>query len=174
MRIPVRVPAEQLVHDPFKGRREVALHGPFAALAQGADWRRKLERLDEAVLAHEQVEMPARHHFSRGVYARELFIPKGTVLTGRIHKCSQINILAKGEISVLTENGIERISAPATIVSPPGTKRAGYAHEDTIWITVCGVSDDERDPDVLEDTLTVRTYDEYEQHCARALALQEK
>ncbi len=123
MKIPVRVPVEQLVHDPFKGRREVALHGPFAALAQGADWRRKLERLDEAVL---------------------------------------------------TENGIERISAPATIVSPPGTKRAGYAHEDTIWITVCGVSDDERDPDVLEDTLTVRTYDEYERHCARALALQEK
>jgi len=156
------VPVECLIADPIKQ----AQHGPFAALAQGSNWRRKLERLDEAVLSFPQVEMPAKHHFSHGVYARELFIPKDTVLTGRIHKRSQINILVKGEISVLTESGIERICAPATIVSPPGTKRAGYAHEDTIWITVCGTDSDSTDPDELEAELTTRTYQEYEAHCA--------
>lgn len=160
MTITVSTPVSRLIVDPLGG------HGPFAPLAQGTDWRRKLERLDDAVLAQPQVEMPARHHFSHGVYARELFIPKNTVLTGRIHKRSQINILAKGEISVLTENGIERIKAPATIVSPPGTKRAGYAHEDTIWITVCGNDTGSTDPDDLEAELTALTYKEYEAHCA--------
>jgi len=160
MKIAVHTPVECLIVDPRSG------HGPFSALAQGDDWRRKLERLDAAVLSQPQVEMPAKHHFSHGVYARELFIPKDTVLTGRIHKRSQINILAKGEISVLTENGIERIKAPATIVSPPGTKRAGYAHEDTIWITVCGNDTGSTDPDELEADLTALTYQEYEAHCA--------
>lgn len=159
--INVPVPVASLVADPA-----AAKHGPFAALAQGADWCGKLERLDAAVLAQEQVDMPVKHHFSHGVYARELFIPKGTVLTGRIHKRSQINILAKGEISVLTEHGIERLKAPATIVSPPGTKRAGYAHEDTIWITVCGVDGKEQAPDALEQELTTRTFAEYAAYCA--------
>ena len=169
MQISVPAPVADLIIDPLAGRGGAVDHGPFGALAQGADWRRKLERLDAAVLSGPQVEMPAQHHFSHGVYARELFIPKDTVLTGRIHKRSQINILAKGEISVLTENGIERIKAPATIVSPAGTKRAGYTHEDTIWITVCGVDGDETDPDALEEQLTTRTYAEYESYCAGLL-----
>lgn len=107
--------------------------------------------------------MPVSHHFSRGVYARELFIPKGTVLTGRVHKYSQINVLLRGEISVLTEDGIVRIKAPHVIESPAGTKRAGYAHEDTVWMTICGTHT--TDVDALEDELTTRTYAEYEGYC---------
>lgn len=139
-------------------------HGPFNALDQGADWREKLERLDAALASLPQVDMPVKHRFSRGVYARELFIPKDTVLTGRIHKYSQINILLSGDISVLTECGIRRIQAPLVIESPAGTKRAGYAHTDTVWMTVCGT--DTTDPDVLEDELTTRTYAEFENFCS--------
>jgi hypothetical protein len=144
--------------------RPAVRHGPFDALAQGADWRGKLERLDAVLATVPQVDMPVVHRFARGVYVRELQIPAGTVLTGRIHKFSQVNILLEGEISVLTERGIERLQAPAVFESPAGAKRAGYAHTDVRWLTVCGTHN--TDPDTLEDELTVKTYAEYEAHCA--------
>lgn len=154
------VPVESLIVD----RLPSVDFGPFTALAQGADWRRKLERLDAVLAQVPQVEMPVTHRFSRGVYCRELLIPKGTVLTGRIHKHSQINILLKGDISVLGENGVQRLQAPVVFESPAGAKRAGYAHEDTVWLTICGT--DTTDPDVLEDELTVRSYAEFDAWCA--------
>jgi hypothetical protein len=152
-------------------RRQLTLpasgHGAFDALAQGADWRGKLERLESFVGTLDQVAMPLTHHFSRGVYGRELLIPKGTCIVGRIHKYSQINVLLRGDISVLTEDGIKRMQAPAIITSPAGTKRAGYAHEDTVWVTFCGT--DTTDPEVLEAELTTRTYAEYEAFVAGLL-----
>lgn len=169
MQTPVQPAADSLLIDPFAGRCDLlpADHGPFSALAQGDDWRGKLKRLDALLAQLPQTHMPVTHRFSRGVYARELFIPAGTVLTGRIHKYSQINILLRGDISVLTEDGIKRIQAPFVIESPPGTKRAGFAHEDTVWMTICGT--DTTDPDVLEDELTTRSYAEYEAFCTGLL-----
>lgn len=158
------VPVASLIVDPLADQGSIFDHGPFGALAQGADWRRKLERLDALLATVPQVEMPVTHRFSRGVYCRELFIPKDTVLTGRIHKFSQINILLRGDISVLTESGIKRMKAPQVFESPAGAKRAGYAHEDTVWLTICGT--ETTDPDVLEDELTTRSYAEYDAWCA--------
>lgn len=163
--IAVPIPASSLIVDPRAGHSgTVVEHGPFTALAQGADWRGKLERLDALLASIPQTEMPVTHRFSRGVYCRELFIPKGTVLTGRIHKHSQINILLRGDISVLTEDGVKRLQAPVVFESPAGAKRAGYAHENTVWLTFCGT--DTTDPDVLEDELTTRSYAEYDAWCA--------
>lgn len=173
MQITLPAPTADLIADPLAGQVMARPdHGPFSALAQGGEWKAKLQRLDDALAAVPQTYMPVTHRFSRGVYARELFIPRGTVLTGRIHKYSQINILLQGDISVLTEGGIKRIKAPFVIESPAGTKRAGYAHEDTIWMTVCGTST--TDPEVLEDELTTKTYEEYESFCAGLLEQGEK
>jgi hypothetical protein len=58
----------------------------------------------------------------------------------------------KGDISVLTENGIERIKAPYTGITKPGTKRLIYTHEDSIWITV-HATDKETVEDVLDEVL---------------------
>jgi quercetin dioxygenase-like cupin family protein len=118
----------------------------------------------------EQVDLPVKNHFSKGVYARELFIPKGTVLTGKIHKEENLNIITKGDISVLTEEGIKRVGAGAVIVSPPGTKRAGYAHEDTIWITIHGT--DERDVNKIEQRFIAQSYEEYVLFCETTLKLE--
>jgi hypothetical protein len=85
-----------------------------------------------------QLDLKVIHYFSYGVYARELHIPKDTLLTGEIHKLENLNILSKGDISVLTEEGVKRVQAPFTIVSPPGTKRIAYAHDDCVWTTIHG------------------------------------
>jgi hypothetical protein len=88
------------------------------------------------------------HYFAPGIYARELHIPAGMTLTGQIHKYPQLNILSKGKISVLTEDGIKDVEAPFTVISPAGTKRIAYAHTDCVWTTI--LATDETDVAVIE------------------------
>ena len=131
--------------------------------------RAKIERLEGLMRQEAQIEIKTAHRFADGLYAREIFIPKGTMLTGKIHKREHLNIVALGEISVLTEAGPQRIKAPFTMVSLPGTKRVGYAHEDTVWITVHAT--DETDIERVEGELVVDTYEQYQ---AWALAFEQK
>lgn len=130
--------------------------------------REKVQRAEAVMLTMPQLELPVKHHFSYGVYARELFIPKGTTLTGKIHKYEQLNILSQGEISVLTEEGVKRVKAPFHIVSPAGTKRIAYAHEDCVWTTVHGT--DEKDLEKIESIFIAQTEQEYLEFC-KALEL---
>lgn len=110
--------------------------------------RDKVNIVEAEMLKREQIEIPVKHYFSQGVYAREITIPAGTILTGKIHKFSQLNILSAGEISVMTDDGMKTVSAPFTIVSPPGTKRIAYAHTECVWTTIHGT--DETDLDKIE------------------------
>jgi len=112
---------------------------------------------DELVL----VDLPVKHYFARKAYVRELHIPKDTVLTGKIHKHSCINILLKGEMSVLTEHGVDRVKAPYIFSSPAGVKRVGFAHEDSIWVTAHGV--ESTSPDSVEDELIAKSFEEFDQ-----------
>jgi hypothetical protein len=95
---------------------------------------------------------PLKHTFADGLYIREIFMPKGQVITTGIHKKEHPYFIMKGDISVLTENGIERIKAPYTGITKPGTKRLIYTHEDSIWITV-HATDKETVEDVLDEVL---------------------
>lgn len=123
--------------------------------------RGKIDRLESMMKQSEgQVELGPVHYFAKGLYAREIRIPKGTLLTGKIHKHEHLNIISQGEISVLTENGPQRIKAPCTIISQPGTKRVGYAHEDTVWTTIHAT--DETEVEKIDNALVVDTYEQYE------------
>lgn len=171
MKIITQTPIDHLVSDPFRGHRsplsgEIS-HGAFQSLAQGAKWREKLQRLDEELLKYPQIDLPITHRYSRGVYSRTMYMPRGTILTGRIHKYSQINILLRGEVSVLTEEGMVRVKAPFVVESPAGTKRAMYAHEESEWMTIMGT--DITDPDQALDELTAWTYEEYDQFCTKQI-----
>lgn len=80
-------------------------------------------------------DCPVTHHFAPGLYAREIFIPAGFVIVGKIHRHAHVNTISKGRVVVATEFGTQELVAPCTFVSQPGTKRAVVAHEDTIWTT---------------------------------------
>lgn len=121
--------------------------------------RDKVALLESEMLKHEQIDIPVRHDFSPGIYARTIMIPAGTLLTGRIHKFEQINILSGGTIEVLTQDGMKKVTAPFIVVSPPGTKRVAYAHTDCTWTTV--LATEEKDPDVIEAKFTVATEQEF-------------
>lgn len=127
--------------------------------------RDKVFALEEMMKEMPQLDIPVRHFFSLGVYAREIQIPKGAVITGKIHKFSQLNILSKGDMSVMTEDGVKRVQAPFTIVSPPGTKRVAYAHEDCVWTTIHGT--EETDLDKIEQRFIAQDETEYLDFCKR-------
>lgn len=107
------------------------------AVGKTLDRRETIEALEAFMLeSGKTIELETRHHFAEGTYTRELHIPAGVVLTGKIHRHSCINVLAQGTI-VVTDGGIEReISAPYTFVSPAGAKKAGFALTDVVWINV--------------------------------------
>lgn len=92
--------------------------------------------LERELLKRPQSKCPIRNIFAPGIYAREMTIPAGTVLTGAVHKTEHINIVSKGRITVYTDEGMRELAAPHIMVSQPGTKRVGYAHEETVWTTI--------------------------------------
>lgn len=83
-----------------------------------------------------QVELTTNHYFADGMYARELFRPAGTLIVGKVHKREHFYIVTKGAVQVVMEGESKVITAPAVIVSPPGTKRAVLALEDSVCMTV--------------------------------------
>lgn len=125
--------------------------------------RAKVGIIEDEMRKLPQVELPVKHHFWHGGYARELTIFAGTILTGKIHKYSQLNILSDGEISVLTENGMQRIKAPFHIVTPAGTKRIAYAHTDCVWTTIHAT--ELQDVEEIEQHFTVDTEEQYLAFC---------
>lgn len=106
-----------------------------------------------------QADLAVKHYFSLGVYARELYIPAGSIVVGKLHKHENLNILTKGLIEVLVDDEIKLLKAPAVIVSPAGTKRIARALEDTIWITIHGTH--ETDVSKIEDYFIAQSEDEY-------------
>lgn len=127
--------------------------------------RKDIQSLEDSMIATgETIDLDVRHHFAKNTYTRELFIPAGTVLTGKIHKESCINIISKGKILIATEEGNKTIEAPCTFVSGAGIKKAGYVLEDTIWINVHYWNGTD-DVDEIENKLMAPSYDALEDKC---------
>lgn len=90
----------------------------------------------EALAQLPQVELTPVHHFAEHVYGRELFIPAGTVVVGKIHRHEHLVMLMKGDVTINTGEGMERIVGPKVWVSQPGIKRVLYTHTDCTFFTV--------------------------------------
>lgn len=94
-------------------------------------------------------------------YARQMFIPKGTLIIGKIHRHQHLNFILKGKVSVATEFGKKYFEAPCTFISEVGLKRAVYAEEDTIWTTVHLTQfHGEENLDKIEEEVISPTYQE--------------
>jgi hypothetical protein len=130
----------------------------------------KIDGLQALMLQQPQADIPVRNVFSGGVYAREVFIPRGTMLVGKVHMTEHLNICMQGDLTFLTVDGPQRIKAPAMFSSPAGTKKLAYANEDSIWVNVhpdLGV-----EPEVIVDAITVDTFAEYDSLVNKAHFLQ--
>jgi hypothetical protein len=141
------------------------INGPELVIRE-AKLRNKIDALQALILQQPQADTPVRNVFSGGVYARELFIPKGTLLVGKLHMTEHLNICLQGDLTFMTADGPKRIKAPAMFSSPAGTKKLAYANEDSIWVNVH--PDMGLEPDQIIDAITVNTFAEYEKLVAHA------
>jgi quercetin dioxygenase-like cupin family protein len=92
----------------------------------------------EAVLRQlpNQLELENYHHFSDGVYLRELVIPAGAVLVGKLHKTRHFLLITRGRIQCKTDAGMVDLEAGDIIETHPGTKRVLLAYEDSVMVTI--------------------------------------
>lgn len=135
----------------------------WGAERSAEEMRGKIMELEGAIQAlplEQQLHIEPTHRWVPGIYMREIRIPKGTLLTGAIHKTEHLCILSEGDVSVYTEGGVKRLKASAVIHSLPGIKRALYAHEDSIWINVHHNPDNLRDLDAIDRFYTADTFEE--------------
>lgn len=97
----------------------------------------KIMQFEQCIRSMELQDLPLQHWFPKGMYARQIFLPKGSPLVSHVHKSEHLSVLMQGDITITSENGsTKRIQAPQVFVTYPGTKRAVYAHEDTLFMTV--------------------------------------
>ncbi len=111
----------------------------------------RFDQLEAKIAQLPPVELTPVHHFAPGVYVRELFIPAGTAVTGKLHKTKHVLILASGDATIYdnVNGGTKRIKGPFITTSEIGAHRAVYAHEDCVFITVHPT--DETDLAKIED-----------------------
>lgn len=117
----------------------------------------------KGVIVGDSAICPLKHSFSDGIYVREITIPAGMLILGKIHKHDHPNFLLKGEVIVITEEGgVEELKAPCSMISKPGTKRALYAKTELVWTTVHLNPTNTQDLEELEEEIIAPTYDAYE------------
>jgi len=129
--------------------------------------RNNIEMFEKIILsipgskAGDSDEMPLKHTFADGIYVREIFIPKGHIIVGKIHRHKHPNFLMSGKVRIFTESeGDQVLTAPLSMISPAGTKRVVVALEDTVWITVHAT--DKTDPVEIEKDVIVPSYKQLE------------
>ncbi len=102
--------------------------------------RNDIEKFSELVENHPESlgedPFPLFHYFSDGLYAREIHLPAGYVLVGKIHRHESMVYMPRGKVIVADESGTRTVSGPIKFLSKPGIKRVGYVLEDVIWIDV--------------------------------------
>ena len=98
------------------------------------------------------VDLQIQHHFSSGVYAKEMRVPVGYTIGSHAHTFDHLSLLAQGHVIVHTDEMTQEFKAPACI-----TIKAGIHHEITaLWDTVwyCIHATDVTDPDKVDASLT--------------------
>jgi hypothetical protein len=97
-----------------------------------------LKKIENIMLEEKQYDIPVEHIFSGGVYIRQVFNPKGSLIMGKRHRHETCNILLSGELSIYMGKDIpvNKIKGPFLFTSKPNTKKFIYCHEDAIFITI--------------------------------------
>jgi hypothetical protein len=124
--------------------------------------RENIDALQSAMAQLPQAQLETRHYWADGMYCRELVIPKGCTLVGKVHRREHFSLLLKGRITLVCDGQRQMVKAPAIFVSPAGIKRAGYAHKTCVFVNVHRTNSrdlKEIEREVIEDDPTA-LYDE--------------
>ena len=102
-----------------------------------------------------------KEYYSGGMYCREITIPEGAFITGRIYKFDHVEIMLSGEITILSaDGGKTHYEGHNVIEAKAGKRQGGLAHKETKWLTINCIPDHLPMNEALDFT-SVLTYDEY-------------
>jgi len=107
--------------------KDVVIQGPVS--------REQVMQLERAIGdLPDQVDMAQHtsHYFADGIYLRELFMPAGMVVTGKIHRTRHLTIISNGTVQITTDRGVEEFTGPSVFVSEAGAKKAIFAITDCV------------------------------------------
>ncbi len=125
-------------------------------------------RFEQALRSLPQVEIPLYHDFCKGIYARTILIPAGTMLTGAVHKDECFFLVRNGCILITTDDKPVRAESGFMVISKAGSKRAGFALVDTLVTTFHSNPEELRELDELWDHFTVPAPDNLVEVLSRA------
>ena len=91
------------------------------------------------------------HHFSDGLYAKEMRVEAGQAILKHMHDFSHLSILARGRVAILIGDEIEVIEAPACIDVKAGLVHGIKAIEDCVWY--CIHATNEKDASKVDQVL---------------------
>ena len=97
------------------------------------------------------------HGFADVLYTRQIEMPAGQVIVGKVHLKSGAFFLLSGSMDILSESGVMRVSAPHHGVTPAGTQRVVRTVTDCVYVTVHAT--DLTDTDEIEAELTSVDFD---------------
>ena len=98
-----------------------------------------INNLIQGMLNCPQLEITVKHYFAEKVYAREMTVPQGALVAGKVHKFENFNILSKGSVWVKTgDEPALLLKAPCSFVAPAGAQRVFLACEEFVWTVVHG------------------------------------
>lgn len=120
----------------------------------------QVQAVEGIIKQYPQTEIATKHYFAGGVYEREIFVPKGTIITGKVHLTEHLAKLTNGTMTIFGDNENGEYVGPKTFISEPGAKRAGYAHTNCYFSTFHYVGN-ETDIEELERALVVDTVEQY-------------
>jgi quercetin dioxygenase-like cupin family protein len=94
------------------------------------------------------------HHFSDGLYAKQMHIPAGYEAISHAHEYSHLSILSKGQVIVETDEWKKEFVAPACIEIKAGIHHKVTSLQDSVWF--CIHATEETDADKIDDVLIQR------------------
>lgn len=99
-----------------------------------------------------EIDLGTIHHFSSGLYAKQMLLPKGYFAVSHAHNYDHLSILAKGKVIVKTDNdnGVE-YTAPVCIEIKKELHHSITALEDAVWFCIHATS--ETDVDKVDEVL---------------------
>jgi len=88
-----------------------------------------------------EIDLKIQHHFSDGLYAKEMQLPKDHYAESHQHNYDHLSILAKGIVLVEADGIQTTYNAPACINILAGVKHKIYALEDSFWYCIHATSE---------------------------------
>lgn len=88
-----------------------------------------------------EFDLKIQHHFSAGLYAKKMEIPKDHYIVSHKHTYDHMSILASGKVMVEANDIKTEYTAPACINILAGTYHAIVALEDSYWYCIHATSE---------------------------------